>query len=1244
MGSEFDMVIILDNSDGRKVIESLKSLIKDAKEACFAVGYFYLSGWNLLKESLPKKAKPSFLKILIGRELNFPTYEEISKGYKLRIKTRLLDDLNDIEEKDISSIEKLYKLISKGIVDINIFHEGRLHSKLYLFLDRPKRLEDGSHGSPGAAIVGSSNFTLPGTIDNMELNTELTDATQIKYLNKWFKDLWENHSEPFNEELIKIIDASKVLFKKEKNPIGKYLSPKNLFKYLSWIWLRGKIEPIEKEDILAKFQLVGVLNAIEMISEFNGAIIADSVGLGKSFIGATIIEEYILGKIPDWIPNLKAKSSMERRTLLILPPSLIKQWKSLFFESGDFFSKNITKDISKDDRFVQYTIYGSNSLSEGIIGEIAFLSLGKFQNMDPEEIYKKDLQKNYDLILIDEAHKFRNNWTNRFKNVQALRYKTPEVRTSHRNKFVLLTATPINNNIWDVYNLIKIFSDDNFTNFKKRNINVSELFSKYRKVKQKWKENKKEEGNLRVQAQVIKDKIFKKVIILRTRKYIMDEFGKDGKIFIRDKAYSFSDPVPDKITYKSETETFEQYNKFLELLEKEFERLEFSFTKLYSSGFVAFKKQGSDSEEESQKIMVPINAILEFLLAKRLESSIFAFERTLSKLAFKNNLFFKILEEIKGKIEDLNNQEFLQNLREFSRRCIEIAQKEDTVKEFEEDEIDIEEKRIDPRLRLIFNLLSYGSYNVDPLLERFLQKESDFYEFLEKSEKKVEIIESLKAGLKLLHTELKKDKEIFDNIKENLNDVKYSEKSIIKFVGEFSESGKNIKIPKYIDPKIEKLKRLIYEKLIGKKYIIFTQYKDTAKYLYNTLVKWIKRQKSTLNYLFTEDKLKIAMVSGESDIELKNRIIDRFAPIANNAQRYINDDEIEILVSTDTLSEGVNLQDAHGVINFDLPWNPMKIVQRVGRVNRIGSEKEIFVKNFNPTKELEAIIGILEKLSNKIQDITILIGKEFYILSEDEEISPEIFEKKIKDLAAAKMSQLEEISKVGDSKFFDEIEHKEEIAKFRLLNFIQNELKLRKDDFEEIHPYLEKDNIYYTLINPKEFVRIYDLYRGNTIAGRYILKKEENQIIETTCQEFIKLWDTEELQTDLDISNVKKNVEKMDKHFQKVYLESAKGLKTQGGFIGKLYAELRNLKIYKRIKPLEIDREKLNKLIDYLPLVEMNTFEIKSFNDYLLDSECISKNKSIKDYKQLVDLSFEYLKPDKDTFRKLNYKVKVWWC
>ncbi len=1234
------MAYILDNSPDRKVITSIEKLIAKSKEADFAVGYFFLSGWNLIKDKLPHDMKKGFFKILIGRELDFPTYKEISTGYRLRIKTKLLEDLSKpLSDENMENLTELYQLIKEGFADFKIFTEGRLHSKLYLFVNDPLQLEDSEEFTPGAAIIGSSNFTRSGTGTSKELNTRFTDRDQVIYLYKWFHDLWEHHSDDFKDDLIDIIKYSNALSPRKKNPFGIYVPPKTLFKYLSWIWLKGRIEPIEKEDILAQFQLVGVLNAIEIISEFNGCIVADSVGLGKSFIGAALIEEYITGNLLEWDPN-NYRINKPRKALLILPPALIKQWRYLLFKSGDFFSKTNNVKLESEKKIIRYQIIGDN-----YAGEVHFLSLGKFGMMSPDSIYNSDLHKEYDLILIDEAHKFRNRATNRWNNARALRFKEKNNQNSFRNKFIFLTATPINNNIWDVYNLIKIFSDNNFTNFKRRNIQLTKLFTEYRDIKIKMKEDDSLEKDLAVKAQEIKDDVFRKLIILRTRKYIMDSFGENGKINIRGVEYTFKDPIPDKITYNRTEKKFLKYYKFVESLDELFEDLEFTFIKLYSSGYVAFSEEKAvDESSEDSKIMIPIGGILKFLLVKRLESSIFAFEQTLTKLQIKNKLFLKKLIVFKNEVENLISSEFLDKLKNFSSDCIKIAKKEDAIKDFEEDDVDIEEGWIDPRLRLIINLLTYNDLESAQKIKGSCKKESDFYEYCDKTDDLDLLISNLKVGLNALKEELIRDKKLMTEIKTNIDDIKVldqSGKPLI--VGEYSGYTGKVKIYIYDDPKLQVLKDLIYDDINEKKFIIFTQYRDTAYYIYKNLHDWAKKQKETLTYLFSKEGLKIEILTGDLNQHQKENIIERFAPVANNSKKYFRSN-IEILISTDILSEGVNLQDADGVINYDLPWNPMKIVQRVGRVNRIGNERDVFVKNFSPGVELDAIIGIIEKLSSKIKDITYLVGKEFYILGEEEEIKHETFEKKIKDLASAKLSELEKLSQTGDAKYLTDIVQQEEIDKFRLINFIQTELKLKKHDFDEILQYIDDKKTLYSLTNSNTLFRAYELYRGTIKTSQYILTLEGENVKEVTCNVFKDLWDIEEYDGDFNIKIVYNKIKILDHYFEREIMDKYKGIIVQKGFPKKLLAFLRQQKQHKTLDEKGIDRSKIVALVDYLPLVEMSTRDIRDFKKYLIEKGAIDKNENIKPQglSILIDEAYNFLNPGSDTNRRLNYKILGW--
>ena len=181
-------------------------------------------------------------------------------------------------------------------------------------------------------------------------------------------------------------------------------------------------------------------------------------------------------------------------------------------------------------------------------------------------------------------------------------------------------------------------------------------------------------------------------------------------------------------------------------------------------------------------------------------------------------------------------------------------------------------------------------------------------------------------------------------------------------------------IHSYSDRKLSRLKELFDEDRIfeagGRKVVVFTQFVDTAQYVHDELKSILKDHE-------------VRILTGETDDFARQRTIESFAPKANNAPPGTK--EIDILVSTDVLSEGQNLQDANYCINYDLPWNPMKIVQRVGRIDRLMSEfNEVTAAVFIPEKELEDILKLMEKLETKIQKVSDVVGIESTILGEKE--------------------------------------------------------------------------------------------------------------------------------------------------------------------------------------------------------------------------------------------------------------------
>lgn len=1050
---------IIDNSSERELVSVVRDQLKKSKEAKFAIGYFFLSGFSLVDDNFPGKYdKLPFLKFIMGNETSHSTKEELVAGYNLRdsLRQKMLEDVQKIKLSDsqIQQIRTLKEFIANNIIDVKLYDKSRLHAKLYLFLTNPEE----KYSSPGLAVVGSSNFTSQGLKGNKELNVLLTSREEVLYLDQWFDDLW-GEAIDFREDLLKVIDFSGVLPESPYPKIGELIDPQTLFKYLVYKWFEDRILTSLKKDILMEFQLVGVVNAVNIGNFYNGVILADSVGLGKSFMASAVIEEFLNRKHPAWIINEKKEPSV----LLILPPSIISQWEDLLIVSGNFLNDKSKKQIKSENNNKIFEIYNDKEKSK-LSGKITFLSFGIFQNMKEKEL--KSLAEEYDLFVIDEAHKYRNQNTNRWKNVRKLQKKSD----GFPNKFLLLTATPLNNSINDIFNLIRLFIDDTFAPFRIKGIPITDLIRNYRDLKRELekRDDDKVKKDLKKVATEIKQKILDEIMVLRTRKYITDQF-KDLKV--NGKPLIFKDPKPYSLDYSPFHTT--DYNALIDLIVKKLEGILFEYIKLYGSRFVVFE-EGGIGEEGGSKNYIEIADLFKLLLGKRLESGIYPFETTLRRIYEKEKIFYEVF---KTQMDSILNEESLKNI------IINTVEKAKIKKELDEviEEYNVEEEDGETWFGRVKDiLLEYAEESIET------GKQYSDLELLKIGLKKV--LDNLEADLGIMD-ELRR---VLDNLKEK--DVKEGNYRIIGIIPKKEEDAIDMPIFCYRnDPKLDSLKQILgitsvkSEKLKDipslnrKKIIIFTQYRDTAYYLYNNLSDWVRKEITLHTWLkdAKSDKIKIGVVTGDTETSAKINFIKRFAPQANNGYNEANKlGSLEILVSTDALSEGVNLQDADAVINYDLPWNPMVIVQRVGRVNRIGNEKDVQVINYIPSNEIEVIVGILKKLKDKIQDITFVVGKETRILSPEEEISVETFGEKIKDISQSSMTDLEQYGMSEDfKKFIPEGIPQEQLDEYKLLNIIQYDKGYTTDDFKDVINM--KEGPYYSYIHGQDkIISVYDFYRG----------------------------------------------------------------------------------------------------------------------------------------------------------------------
>ena len=1112
----------------------------------------------------------------------------------------MIKDLQKIKltEEQIKQLEALRDFVANNIIDVKLFDKSRLHAKLYLFLTKPEE----KYGSPGLAVVGSSNFTAEGLTKNKELNVLLTSREEVLYLNQWFDELW-NEAVEFREDLLKVIDISGVLPESPYPKIGNLIDSQTLFKYLVYKWFEGRVLNLLKRDILMEFQLVGVVNATEKTNFYNGVILADSVGLGKSFMASAVIEEFLNGKHPTWSPDGKTPAVM-----LILPPSIIPQWEELLITSEYFLNGYVKKLVKDFNNHKVYEIYDTSG--DKFLGKISFLSLGIFQNLKEYEL--KKIAEEYDLFVIDEAHKYRNKNTNRWKNVRKLQKK----QDSFPNKFLLLTATPLNNSINDIFNLIRLFVDDTFTPFTRiKGVPITELIKKYRDLKRELqkREDDKVKKDLKKVATEIKQKILDEIMVLRTRKYIMEQF-KDIKV--NDKPLIFKDAKPYSLDY-SPFYT-KKYKSLIKAISNNINKILFEYTKLYGTRFVVFEEE-SIGEEETVKKIIDVADLFKLLLGKRLESGIYPFETTLRRIYEKEKIFYKIF---KAEMDKILNEDYLKDL---IISAVEKAKIEKELKEIKE-EYNIEEE------------------DEETWFDRVAKILLEYAEELKEEGKRYTDIELLKLGLRKVLENLENDLRFMDIIFSELDKLKEREDGRFKTLGKIPRKKEDIvDLPIYMysdDPKLESLKQIIGNpsfiseelknknivSLNRKKIIIFTQYRDTAYYLYHNLHEWIKKEVDLHTWLKDEkDRIKIALVTGDTETQAKINYIKRFAPQANNGFEEVRKfGEIEILISTDALSEGVNLQDADAVINYDLPWNPMIIVQRVGRVNRIGNEKDVYVMNYIPSDEIEVIVGVLRKLKEKIQDITLIVGKDVKILSPEEEISIETFGEKIKDISKLSMTDLEQYGISEDFKeFIPEGIPKEQLDEYKLLNLIQYELGYTADDFKEVMKM--KDGPYYSFIDGEDkIVSVYEFYRGKyKIMKKIFTISKDGEIHEDSPISFLNLIKKRE-RSPQRIENAIENLKRMKEKTEEIKEELKEGYRQeQKGFLYNLY----NALLVERRKAGDI-KDRFKVVMTALQTIPYYLYsrEIKSLLTNRNLIELKRDNVVIKDFKGVVETLYEFFR------------------
>ena len=891
---------IIDNKR-KKLLDSFIELSPSFDIISIATGYWDLEGTSLLLPHLKNYKK---IRLLIGREPLIPRHQlnQVEPDFPDK---DIFEDLQSIklDSRLRSTILDLKKLKDDGVLEVKVFKRSFLHAKCYIFGDF------NSHNAVG--FIGSSNFTRNGLTSNYELNAGENDHRIVQFEPKteeqenghlsWFDETWNDEScEDWTGQFIELVDTSvhgETLF----SPYEMYIKTLD-YMYGDLLKNDREITHLSSKK-LQDFQERSVKQIMWRLEKNGVAMLADSVGLGKTITAIGVIKQY-----------------SGKRVVVIAPKSLVGQWNT---------------EIAR----------------ERLLG-ITVVSLQNKNEIEEEQ--KKDRYMPISLFVIDESHNLRSHSSKRFQQISEW------LQLNENADTLLLTATPVNNSIDDLTNQILIGTRGE-QDLLKVNVRNSEgvvksrsFFDALAEIKKRISQNRAQGNDMKPiyeEARQIIDPILREFVIRNTRQSIEKELeGKgldiDGKSYkfpkIKVSNVDFFSGNYDSIKLEAPIKPIE--NCSVDFIQGTTDKLEHPLRQLEK-----WKNQELDKTDKSA-----IYRLYQYIL-----SLSFVPYRT---AMYDHKVYGKTLEELKTiKFKDETTKNLKLQLSMYGLLRIVL------LKRFESSAFSLlsSVKKYQKRLKAFeefFNnkhiLLNLSE--IDNILEEFSEDPS---EELDLNDEDV-IKRAEETGVKV------SDKT--HDIKAISEDIAYERKildSIVELAEAFNKDDKKLEA-------FNKLISELHKEDPKRKILVFSFFGDTVNYLKEAI-----QDKS----VFTSENS--AFVSGKDRTNALNSA-DRFAPVARDGQEEVEKSgELTYLFSTDVLAEGQNLQDCGLLINYDLHWNPVRMIQRNGRINRLGSShSEIEVKNIVPHKELEQFLGLVSKLQDKISLIQATIGSDSSVLGE--EINP----------------------------------------------------------------------------------------------------------------------------------------------------------------------------------------------------------------------------------------------------------------
>lgn len=840
------------NRNGNTLMKEFEGVLQHnnhIKNLDAVVGFLRASGYFSLRPFLDNINK---VRVLIGIDVDkyialaanqgkifFGAEEEVKEDCLRKIR-KDIEDSNYTKEVENGMLQMVQDLID-GKLELRAHPSKRIHAKLYVLYP-----DDFNQYSQGIAITGSSNLSGNGLgisqDKQYEFNVKLDRFDDVKFAKDEFELLWkEAEGCEITAEDIKVT-IDRTYLKGDVSPYDLYI--KMLMEYFSdRVLATDDNNPFDMPEGYTKYdyQMDAVEEGYQKLIRYDGFFLADVVGLGKTVIATMIAKKFL-------IENGRDKTKI----LVVYPPAVEQNWKATFKDFGiDKYAKFITN--------------------------------GSLSKVLDEENYNYWNADEYDLILVDEAHKFRSHTTAAFEQLQEI-CKMPRIENGnipgYKKKVMLISATPMNNTPADIYNEIQLFQDPRRCTIDGVS-NLTAFFSPLIKEFQQLRKDPKFNVTLfKKLAEHVRDRVIKPLTVRRTRTDIesVPRYNKDVNGFPK-----VERPVENR---------YELNEHLADLFENAMEVLDKKLTYARYQAIAFLKPEVSKGlYDNAELISRSLAGIRKNGLVKRLESSFYAFQMSLKNFQQANQNMIDMFERNKVFIApDLD----INNLLEAGLSDEEIEEK-------------LNAKAEDNPKNSVF-------------------KADDF---------KPEYMEMLQKDQATLE-KLCKD---WENISDD-DDSKFAK---------FNELLKHELFKTDHNPE--------------QKLVVFSESVDTVKYLERRI-----------------NRKDVLVISADNRSKLFKTIRENFDA---NYKTKLN--QYNIILTTDVLAEGVNLHRANVIVNYDTPWNSTRLMQRIGRVNRIGSSsKHIYNYVFYPSREGNREINLNQVALSKIQTFHSTFGEDNQIYSQEE--------------------------------------------------------------------------------------------------------------------------------------------------------------------------------------------------------------------------------------------------------------------